>query len=82
MQRVRITLDFELEIPGEWQILGTEKPEPGCILVDGQRYEPGLTWMKVITIEDDFHESQPADDDTQFMFMDRITIASESVECL
>ena len=82
MQHVRITLDFDLEIPDEWRILGTEKPEPGCILVDGQRYEPGLTWMKVTTIKGDMHESEPADDDAQFMFMDRITSASESVDCL
>jgi len=83
MQRIRITLEFDLEIPDEWQILGTEKPEPGCVLVDGQRYEPGLTWMKVTLMEEGgISEAEPADDDAQFMFMERVTMASESVDFL
>ena len=82
MRQVRVTFDVTMEIPNDWQILGMEEPEPGSILVDGQRYEPGLTWMKVTPTEDGLSESEPADDEAQFMFMERITSSSESVDCL
>lgn len=82
MQRIRVTLDFEMEIPDDWQVLGTDGPEAGSLLANGERYEPGLMWLKVTKLTATTHESEQVDADTHVMLMDRVTNGTETIQCL
>jgi len=79
MQTIHVTLDFTMNVPDEWRIVGTEQPEAGCIEIDGNRYEPGLMWMKVTDMGGGTSESEQVDDDTHLMFMEHITTCTENV---
>jgi len=82
MQRIRIALEYELEIPDDWQVLGTEKPEHGSLLIGGERYEPSLMWMKLTGAQANSYESEQVDDETHAKLADAIKLCSESIECL
>ena len=82
MQRIKVSLEFELEVPDDWSVPGTEEAEVGSLLANGERYEPGLMWMKCTDTGDGTSVSEQVDADTQLMLMDCITECTESIECL
>jgi hypothetical protein len=81
MKTLRVTLDFTMNVPDEWRIVGIEKPEVGCIEIDGTRYEPDLMWMKVIDTDMDTAESEQVDDDTHLLLMEHVVSCTISVNC-
>ena len=81
MQTIRVRLEFVMEVPDDWRVLGTDRPEAGLLLVGDIRYEPGLMWMKVTETSSDTSESEQVDADTHVMLMDRVTACTESIDC-
>lgn len=81
MKRIKVTLDYQLEIPDDWKVLGTEEPEAGALLVNGDRYEPALTWLKITEMTGTGHTSDPVDAETACMFADKIVHCTETVNC-
>ena len=81
MQTIKVRLEFVMEIPDNWGVLGTDRPEAGMLLVEGSRYEPGLMWMKVTQTGSDTAVSEQVDGETHAMLMDYVTACTESVDC-
>jgi hypothetical protein len=80
MKTVKVTLEYELAIPDDWKVLGEEGPDSGTLLVNGERYEPALTWMKVTEITETGHAAEQVDAETGDMFAARIVQCTQTVE--
>ncbi len=79
MKSIKVTLEFEMSVPDTWSVLGEDGPDSGLLLVDNERFEPALTWMRITERTADSHTSELVDDETANMLGHYIVQCEETV---
>lgn len=79
MQKIRVRVAYELEIPDDWKILSPTEDETKHLKIDGRFYMPDLMWMEYKGKDADGHERwEGADGSIEELIGDHIRYGIES----
>ncbi|MEN6439989.1 MAG: hypothetical protein ABFD97_15540 [Syntrophobacter sp.] len=67
MQKIRVRVSYELEIPDDWKILAPNEEGDKHLMINGRFFQPDLMWMEYKgkdeegregweSVDDDIHE--------------------------
>jgi hypothetical protein len=78
MQKIRVRVTYELEIPDDWKILSPAEDEMKHLKINGRFYLPDLMWMEYKGKDADGHEGwEGADDKIEELIGDHIRCGIE-----
>lgn len=64
MQKIKVRVSYELEIPDDWKILAPSEDGDKHLMIDGRFFLPDLMWMEYKGKDEEGHEEwEGADDD-------------------
>lgn len=66
MQKIRVKINYELEIPDDWKILSPSEDEGDHLMINGRYYLPDLMWMEYKGKNAEGHEEWTGVDDEMF----------------
>ena len=66
MQKIRVKVGYELEIPDDWKVLSPSEDASEHLMINGRYYMPDMMWMEYKGKNAEGHEEWEGVDDEIF----------------
>ena len=80
MKKIRATVEYELEVPDNWQLACPTEDEQEHLLIDGKYYQPGMMWFEYQKDSAGNESWAGADDDIEDLIQDHVRIVDCSIK--